>query len=49
MSYLILASTAHHALPELSGVMLGFVLPLTAVTLLVLLTRMRALTAEVKP
>lgn len=48
MSYLILASTAHDALPDFSGVMLGFVLPLTAVTLRVL-TRMRALTAEVKP
>lgn len=49
VSYLILASTAHDALPEFSGIMLGFVLTLTAVTRLVLLTRQRAVTAEVKP
>jgi len=33
--YLILAAVEHEALPQFSGVMLGFVLPLTVVTLLV--------------
>ena len=47
--YLILAATLYAALPAYSAAMLGFVLPLTAVTLIVLLTRQRALTAEVKP
>ena len=37
--YLILAATAHAALPAYSTVMLTFVLPLTVVTLLVLLVR----------
>ncbi|MDX1253122.1 MAG: calcium/sodium antiporter [Gammaproteobacteria bacterium] len=35
--YLILAATQHATLPAFSAVMLGFVLPLTAVTLIVLL------------
>ncbi len=39
--YLILAATQHAALPSLSVAMLGFVLPLTAVTLIVLLARAR--------
>lgn len=42
VSYLILAATAHAALPAYNGVMLGFVLPLTVVTLLVLWVRQRA-------
>ncbi len=37
--YLILAATQHAALPSFSAAMLGFVLPLTAVTLIVLLAR----------
>lgn len=47
--YLILAATHHAALPAYSAAMLGFVPPLTAVTLIVLLTRQLALTAEAKP
>lgn len=39
--YLILAATAHDGLPAYSAAMLGFVLPLTAVTLIVLLARAR--------
>ena len=38
-AYLILAATAHDALPAFSQAMLLFVLPLTAVTLLVLMVR----------
>lgn len=38
-AYLILAAREHDALDEFSGVMLGFVLPLTVVTLVVSLTR----------
>ncbi len=49
VSYLILAATEHARLLAFSGVMLGFVLPLTAVTLLVLWARWRAPTAKVKP
>ena len=41
VTYLILAATAHDALPAFSGAMLGFVLPLTVVTLLVLWVRHR--------
>ncbi len=37
--YLILAATQHAVLPSFSAAMLGFVLPLTAVTLIVLLAR----------
>lgn len=37
--YLILASTQHAALPAFNTAMLGFVLPLTVVTLIVLLVR----------
>lgn len=40
--YLIFAATQHAALPAYSAAMLEFVLPLTAVTLIVLLTRHRA-------
>ena len=39
--YLILAATHHDALPAFSATMLGFMLPLTAVTLIVLLARHR--------
>ncbi|MCX7891838.1 MAG: calcium/sodium antiporter [Burkholderiales bacterium] len=35
-AYLILAASAHDALPVFSGVMLGFVVPITVVTLVVL-------------
>jgi cation:H+ antiporter len=41
VAYLVMAATAHDALPAFSGVMAGFVLPLTAVTLLVLWSRGR--------
>lgn len=47
--YLILTATQHAALSEFSAAMLGFVLPLTAVTLIVLLVRHRASTEDVKP
>jgi cation:H+ antiporter len=50
MLYLILAATRHAILPAYSGAMLGFVLPLTAVTLIVLLLMCRRTpTAEVTP
>ena len=39
MLYLILAATQHAVLPAYSAAMFGFVLPLTAVTLIVLLVR----------
>ena len=42
VAYLVLAATQHAALPAYSDAMLGFVLPLTAVTLVVLLARQRA-------
>lgn len=42
LSYLVLATTQHTALPAYSAAMLGFVLPLTIVTLVVLLVRHRA-------
>jgi cation:H+ antiporter len=45
VTFLILAATEHAALPPFSGVMLGFVLPLTVVTLVVLWMRQRAGTA----
>lgn len=41
-AYLVLGATAHEALPRFSATMLGFVLPLTGVTLLVLWTRHRS-------
>jgi cation:H+ antiporter len=41
VTYLILAATTHAALPIFSGIMLAFVLPLTVVTLIVLLLRHR--------
>ncbi|MGV8990441.1 MAG: calcium/sodium antiporter [Thiobacillus sp.] len=47
--YLILAATQHAVLPAYSTTMLGFALPLTAVTLVVLLVRYRTLAVEVKP
>ena len=37
--YLIIAAAQHGALPEFRAAVLGFVLPITAVTLLVLLAR----------
>jgi cation:H+ antiporter len=42
VTFLILAATQHDALPLFGGAMLGFVLPLTVVTLLVLWARTRA-------
>ena len=44
--YLILAAAQHDALPAFSAAMFGFVLPLTVVTLIMLLVRHRARTAE---
>lgn len=44
--YLILAATQHAALPTFSGTMLGFVLPLTVITLLVLFLRHRSPTIK---
>jgi cation:H+ antiporter len=37
--YLVLASSHHHALPRFSAVMLYFVIPLTAVTLIIIMFR----------
>jgi cation:H+ antiporter len=39
VAYLILAAQQHDALPAFSGIMLGFVVPLTVVTLVVVLIR----------
>ena len=39
VAYLILASQQHAALQTFSGVMLGFVIPLTVVTLVVVMIR----------
>ena len=39
VSYLILAAQQHDALPVFSGVMMGFVVPLTVVTLVVVFRR----------
>jgi len=39
VAYLILAAQQHDALPAFSGVMMGFVVPLTVVTLVVMLIR----------
>jgi len=47
--YLSLAATQHAVLPAYSAAMLGFVLPLTTVTLVVLLVRYRTMTLEGKP
>jgi cation:H+ antiporter len=47
--YLILATTQHILLPLFSTAMLGFTLPLTLITLIVLLVRHRTLTAAMKP
>ncbi|WP_147652922.1 calcium/sodium antiporter [Vulcaniibacterium gelatinicum] len=49
VTYLILAATQHTALPAYSATMLGFVLPLTAVTLIVLLVRHRTLPTSAAP
>jgi len=49
VSYLILAATQHTALPAYSATVLGFVLPLTAVTLIVLLARHRTLPTAAAP
>lgn len=46
--YLILAATEHAALPLFSTAILGFALPLTVITLIVLLVRHRTLAAAVK-
>lgn len=42
VAYLILAATHHEALPAFSSAMIAFVLPITVVTLTVLLVRQRA-------
>jgi cation:H+ antiporter len=42
VSYLILAAQQHDALGDFSNIMLGFVLPLTLITLLVVLVRRHA-------
>jgi cation:H+ antiporter len=42
VTYLVLAATSHDALPAFSWVMFGFVLPLTALTGLVIWTSQRA-------
>ena len=47
--YLVLAATQHATLPVYNAAMLGFVLPLTAVTLIVLLLRQRAASAGAAP
>jgi len=39
VAYLILAAQQHSALPAFSGVMLSFVLPITVITLVVVLLR----------
>ena len=49
VTYLILAATAHAALPIFSGIMLAFVLPLTVVTLMVLLLRHRKQPSDAMP
>jgi cation:H+ antiporter len=46
--YLFMGAAQHAVLPAFSTVMLGFVLPLTVVTLLVLLVRQRMLPTETK-
>ncbi|MFO7542504.1 MAG: calcium/sodium antiporter [Thiobacillus sp.] len=47
--YLIFAATQYAALPAYSAVMLGFVLPLTVLTLSVLLIRHRAQASDAQP
>jgi cation:H+ antiporter len=42
VAYLILAATQHDVLPRFSAAMLGFVLPLTGITLLVLWAQHRS-------
>jgi cation:H+ antiporter len=44
VAYLVLAAQQHDALPTFSGVMMGFVVPLTVVTLVVMLIRRPAVT-----
>jgi cation:H+ antiporter len=46
VAYLILAAQQHQALPAFSGVMLSFVVPLTVVTLVVVLIRRPAAAGE---
>lgn len=46
-TYLILDATGHAMLPAFSAAMLGFVLPLTAMTLIVVLVRQRTATEDV--
>lgn len=46
VAYLILAAQQHAALPAFSGVMLSFVVPLTVVTLVVVLIRRPATDGE---
>jgi cation:H+ antiporter len=45
VAYLIMATQQHDALPAFSGVMMGFVLPLTVVTLVVMVIRRPAVAA----
>tara|TARA_R110001592_G_scaffold23259_1_gene91336 strand:+ start:2757 stop:3842 length:1086 start_codon:yes stop_codon:yes gene_type:complete len=47
--YLVLAATEHAVLPAYSTAMLGFVLPLTVITLTVMLVRYRVMTSAVMP
>lgn len=47
--YLILAATQHAVLPVYSTAMLGFALPLTVITLVVVLVRYRVQTSTVNP
>jgi cation:H+ antiporter len=42
VSYLILAAQAHDALGTYSAVMMGFVIPITVITLVVVLLRHRS-------
>ena len=49
VGYLILATTAHDALPAFSGVMAGFVMPLTALTILVVFVRSRGALSSPPP
>jgi len=46
VAYLILAAQQHDALQAFSGLMLGFVVPLTLVTLVVLMIRRPVATGE---
>ena len=49
VGYLILSAEQHDALPAYSGVMMGFVVPLTVVTLVVMLIRRPAAAGRAEP